>query len=130
MDANKAARRHPTRQELGRAAEDAAATFLEAHGLQILQRNYRRRLGELDVVAREGDTLVIVEVRMRASKLYGGAAASVGVGKQTRIIRAAAQLLQHHKNLAALRVRFDVVAITDIRARIPRIEWIQHAFSG
>ena len=55
------------RQQIGRAAEDAAVAFLESQGVEIVTRNFRRRLGELDIVARERDTLIIVEVRMRTS---------------------------------------------------------------
>ena len=74
-------------------------------------RNYRRRGGELDVVAREGDVLVIGEVRTRSSESFGGAAASVDGWKQHKIVRAATQLLQQHKDLAQLRVRFDVLVV-------------------
>lgn len=118
-------------QRVGQRAEDLAVEFLRARGLEILERNYRRRLGELDVIAREqdGDVLVIAEVRTRADNAYGGAAASVGVRKQRRLIRAASQLLQQRKDLARMRVRFDVIVVSDIAAEHPRIEWIQHAFA-
>jgi putative endonuclease len=112
------------RQQIGRAAEDAAVAFLESHGLAVLLRNFRRRAGELDVVARERDTLVIVEVRTRSGELFGGAGASVDFRKQAKLRRAAAQLLQQRKDLAALRVRFDVIAIDS-----KGIEWIKHAFT-
>jgi putative endonuclease len=119
-----------TRQEIGRAAEDAAASFLQSRGLQILYRNYRRRRGELDLIAREADVLVVVEVRMRTSAQFGGAAASINARKQARIIRATAQLLQQHRELARLRVRFDAVVISDIRPETLNIEWIRHAFTA
>src|SRR5579863_8480700 len=101
------------RQETGRRAEELAAQFLCAQGLQILQRNYRRRLGELDIVARGEDVLVVAEVRSRASDAFGGAAASVGWRKRQRITRAALALLQQHRELARLPVRFDVVLVND-----------------
>src|SRR5256885_11378323 len=116
------------RQRIGRRAEDIAAEFLHAKGLAVLERNYRRRLGELDVIARQGDVLVIAEVRTRASDAYGGAAASVNARKQRRLIRAAAQLIQQRKNLARLRVRFDVIVVSEPAAEKPRVEWIPHAF--
>ena len=116
------------RQRIGQAAEDIAADFLRAKGLEILERNYRRRLGELDLIARERDVLVIVEVRTRASNAYGGAAASVGIGKQRRLIRAASQLLQQRKDLARMRVRFDVIVVSDMSSESPHVEWLQHAF--
>jgi len=101
------------RQDSGRRAEELAAEFLRAAGCEILQCNYRRRLGELDIVARADDVLVIAEVRTRASNAYGGAAASVGRRKQRRITRAASQLLQQRADLAALPVRFDVLVVSD-----------------
>jgi putative endonuclease len=116
------------RQRIGQAAEDIAADFLRAKGLEILERNYRRRLGELDLIARERDVLVIAEVRTRASNAYGGAAASVGIGKQRRLIRAASQLLQRRKDLARMRVRFDVIVVSDMSSESPHVEWLQHAF--
>jgi len=118
------------RQESGQRAEQLAAEFLRAAGCEILQCNYRRRLGELDIVARADDVLVIAEVRTRASNAYGGAAASVGRRKQRRITRAASQLLQQRADLAALPVRFDVLVVSDPFGPAPAIEWIQHAFEA
>jgi putative endonuclease len=116
------------RQRMGQAAEDIAAEFLRARGLEILDRNYRRRLGELDLIAREREVLVIAEVRTRASSAYGGAAASVDRRKQRRLIRVASQLLQERKDLAQMRVRFDVLVVSDISNENPHVEWIKHAF--
>jgi len=116
--------------ESGRRAEDLAAEFLRARGCEILERNYRRRLGELDLIAREGGVLVIAEVRTRASGEWGGAAASVDRRKQQRITRAAQQLLQQRSELAQLPVRFDVLVVSDLGAAEPRIEWIRHAFEA
>ncbi len=118
------------RQETGRRAEELAAQFLCAQGLQILQRNYRRRLGELDIVARGEDVLVVAEVRSRASDAFGGAAASVGWRKRRRITRAALALLQQHRELTRLPVRFDVLIVTEPFSPTPRIEWLRHAFEA
>jgi putative endonuclease len=118
------------RQETGRRAEELAAHFLCAQGLQILQRNYRRRLGELDIVARGEDVLVVAEVRSRASDAFGGAAASVGWRKRRRITRAALALLQQHRELTRLPVRFDVLIVTEPFSPTPRIEWLRHAFEA
>src|SRR5687768_13766191 len=98
---------HTDRATLGKSAEAIAAEFLERQGLVVLLRNYRRKSGELDVVARDGDVLVIGEVRTRSSDSFGGAAGSIDGWKQHKIIRAATQLLQQRKDLAQLRVRFD-----------------------
>ena len=117
------------RQRLGLHAENAAAAFLQAQGARILLRNYRCRCGELDIVAQLGETeIAIVEVRTRSSNAYGGAAQSVDAGKRQRLIRAAARLLQQRRDLARLRVRFDVIVVSDPCCDAPRIEWIKHAF--
>jgi putative endonuclease len=118
------------RQQLGRRAEQLAAEFLAAQGLEILERNYRRRLGELDIIARSKGVLVIAEVRTRSDEAFGGAAASVNRGKQRRIVRAAAQLLQERRDLARLPVRFDVLVVSALELSSPRIEWIRHAFEA
>ncbi len=115
---------------IGRTAEDIAADFLQQQGLELLQRNYRRRNGELDIVARSAEVLVIVEVRTRSSESFGGAAASIDGWKRHKIIRAATQLLQQHKDLARLRVRFDVVVVHEPGGERPRVEWIRHAFEA
>ena len=118
------------RQQRGRRAEELAAQFLRAAGCEILECNYRRRLGELDIVARVDDVLVVAEVRTRASNAYGGAGASVDRSKQRRITRAAQQLLQQRSELAELPVRFDVLIVSDPFGPSPAIEWIQHAFEA
>jgi len=118
------------RQETGKRAEDLAAEFLRAQGCTILERNFRRRLGELDLIARSGGVLVIAEVRTRASARYGSAAASVDRRKQQRIARAAQILLQRRADLARLPVRFDVIVVTDPHSATPGIEWIRHAFEA
>jgi len=117
------------RARIGSAAETLAARFLEAHGLEIVLRNYRRRFGEIDIVAREDDVLVIVEVRSRASDEFGGAAASVDGWKQRKIVRTAQLLLQERRDLARLRARFDVILVDDPCAAEPAIDWLRHAFA-
>ena len=112
------------RLRIGKSAEDVAVGFLESHGLTILLRNYYGKVGELDIVARDERTLVIVEVRMRSNAWFGGAAASVDWRKQEKIRRAAALLIHRRKDLARLPVRFDVVAMGP-----NGVEWIKHAFT-
>ena len=120
--------RRTYKQIIGQRAEDIAAEFLRAQGLQILERNYRRRLGELDIIAKDGDVLIIAEVRTRASDRYGGAAASVDGRKQQRLVRAAAQLLQQRKDFSHFRVRFDVLAVSGTVVGSPKVQWLQHVF--
>jgi putative endonuclease len=97
---------------IGRAAEDAACRHLERAGYRLLRRNFRHRLGEIDIVAVEGGVLALVEVRYRSSRRYGGAAGSVTPTKRARLARAGAVLLERHPELAALPARFDFIEVT------------------
>lgn len=109
---------------LGRAAEDAACRHLESAGYRIVARNFRHRLGELDIVAIDGGVLALVEVRYRSGNRFGGAAASVTPAKRARLVRAAQVLLKRRPELAALRARFDFVEVHggagDLRCRLVR----------
>ena len=117
------------RQKLGQAAEAAAAQFLQSQQLNILLRNYRCRMGELDLVAMDSaGTLVIAEVRLRSRANYGGGAASVDHRKQRRLIRASKHLLATRPQLARCAVRFDVLDLKPDGGDGYRIEWIRHAF--
>jgi len=121
----------PSTTDLGRRGEDRALAHLEAHGLTLVERNYRCRAGEIDLVMREGDILVLVEVRSRTRAGFGGAAASIGPGKQRRLVLAARHLMLVRPGLRRMRARFDVVAI-DPAARPgapPAVTWIRGAFS-
>jgi putative endonuclease len=111
------------RRQTGTLAENRACAFLESQGFTIVARNFLRRIGELDIVARDGDLLVVAEVRTRASDRYGGAAASVGRDKQRRIAATAALFLQWQPALRRCRVRFDVIVVRD-----GAIQWLKHAF--
>ena len=118
-----------TTTAIGRRGEDAAARHLESHGLQLLERNYRCRGGEIDLVMLEGTTLVLVEVRLRTSGGFGGAAASVGPSKQRRFILAARHLMATRPAYRKLQARFDVVALdAGAQPGETRIDWIRDAF--
>ncbi len=110
----------------GAQAEQLAAEFLQRCGLGLLQRNFRCRYGEIDLIMRDGATLVFVEVRLRGSNDFGGAAASITAEKQGRLLRTA----QHY--LSALRhsppCRFDAVLMRN--ADGAGIEWVKNAFGG
>ena len=110
------------RRTLGARAEERAAELLQQAGFCILLRNYRWRGGELDLIARRGDLLVIAEVRLRSSNLFGGAAASISAGKRHRIRLTARHLLACRPELARLSVRFDALLTTG--AGEP-LEWLQ-----
>ncbi|TVQ87576.1 MAG: YraN family protein [Chromatiaceae bacterium] len=110
------------RSAVGPAKERLARAWLEHQGLVHLDHNVRCRRGEVDLVMRDGDTLVFVEVRFRRSESFGGAAASVDRRKQVRIAAAAAHYLQRHPT--RLPCRFDVLAI----GADDQMHWIRHAF--
>lgn len=112
---------------IGDRAEEIANNYLQKQGLKLIGKNYRCRLGEIDLIMQDKDTLVFVEVRCRKSNLFGGAAGSVTFHKQTKLIRAAQLYLQQQKQLAKLVCRFDVVAITS-QGPSAQVEWIKHAF--
>jgi putative endonuclease len=119
------------RQQIGRAAEEAAARFLQSQHLSILFRNYRCRTGEIDIVAETIDgVIVIAEVRLRTSTRFGGGAASVGWRKQRHIQSAARHLLARHETLRRRAIRFDVLDLAPDGAGSYRIEWIRQAFEA
>lgn len=111
----------------GDVFEDHALGHLQHAGLKLLARNFSTRFGELDLVMRDADTLVFVEVRYRRHRAFGGGAASVGAAKRERIMRAAQGFLQAHPKLASLPCRFDVVAF-DGPPDAARREWLKAAF--
>ena len=115
------------RHDTGAAAESSAARYLTSQGLVLLDTNVRYRDGELDLVMRDGDTLVFIEVRYRADDAFGGAAASVTRSKRQRLIRAASRFLATHPALAQLPARFDVVAASGDPAA-PTLDWLHDAF--
>lgn len=110
----------------GALAELQAADFLQHHGLKLLQRNYRCRFGEIDLILQDGGTLVFAEVRLRSRGDFGGAAASINAAKQAKLVRTA----QHY--LATLTrippCRFDALLLQ--RADGSGIEWLKNAFGA
>jgi putative endonuclease len=108
----------------GAQAEGIAAAFLARHGLKLVEKNYRCRLGEIDLILREGRTLVFVEVRLRRNRDYGGAAASITPHKQGKLLRAARHYLQQLGGTPPC--RFDVVLLSALEGIEP--EWIRNAF--
>jgi putative endonuclease len=115
--------------EAGRRGEDLACRHLESQGLELLERNYRCRAGEIDLVMLEGRTLVLVEVRSRSGATHGNAASTVGARKQRRFTLAARHLLLTRPQYRRLAARFDVVAIDANPGGGPaRLTWIRDAF--
>ncbi|MBX9906159.1 MAG: YraN family protein [Burkholderiales bacterium] len=109
----------------GEQAEALAADFLRGQGLRIVARNYRSRYGEIDLIVREGATVVFVEVRSRSSETYGGAAASITAAKREKLIKTAHHYLAGVSPLPPC--RFDAVLVS---GEPPRIEWIRNAIEG
>lgn len=109
--------------ERGRHAENVAAAFLQQQGLELVARNYRCRFGEIDLIARDGKTLVFVEVRMRSSNRFGGAAASITAAKRGKLTRTARHYLAGTARMPAC--RFDALLVSGADHSV---EWIKNAF--
>ena len=114
------------RKQAGDAAERVAEQYLVKQGMTLLERNYRIRQGEIDLVMRDGATLVFVEVRMRKDARFGGAAASIGHRKQQRLIAAAQHYLAGKSPLPPC--RFDAVLLNQPDPE--HVEWIKDAFGA
>lgn len=108
------------RQQQGRSGEQAALAHLRRQGLQLVEANFSCPGGEIDLIMRDGATLVFVEVRERADVDHGGAAASIGPAKIRRIVHATEVYLQRFDDLPECRI--DVVAID-----AGQLEWLQNA---
>ena len=116
----------------GLAAEKLAAIFLENHGLKLLVQNYHCRFGEIDLIMQDAKTLVFVEVKLRNSSSFGGAAASITSKKQQKLILTAQHYLQaHSQKMHEPACRFDAVLIQGTHLKptdLQHIEWIRNAF--
>jgi putative endonuclease len=112
---------------LGRRGEVLACEFLEKSGYKILQLNYRGHLGEIDLVAEDGECLVFVEVKTRSGLAYGHPFESINLRKQRQLIRAASEYLAEHG--AEERIcRFDAVSVLDADEAVPLFELVKNAF--
>ncbi|CDZ76175.1 hypothetical protein BN59_00441 [Legionella massiliensis] len=111
--------------KIGFAAEQQARNYLVAQGLQWIESNYRCRWGEIDLIMRENNYLVFVEVRARASNSFGGALASVSYSKQQKLIKAATTYMLLKNILDKQPVRFDVLGFEGPESQI---QWIKNAF--
>ncbi len=114
----------PSHLKRGAEAEALAADYLVSRGLRIIGRNFRVRGGEIDLICRDGGTVVFVEVRLRAQGDFGGAAASITSSKQRRLILAARHWLLANGEVPC---RFDCILLDALDIR--RVEWLRDAFS-
>jgi len=115
-----------TQHEFGRDSEALAAAYLKQCGWRIVATNQRTPFGEIDIIARDGKTLVFVEVKARRSRRYGSPKAAITVGKQRKLSLAALHYLKSSRNLNRP-ARFDVLALGKSQAE-PQIELIKNAF--
>lgn len=113
-----------TSTERGAAAEDAALDYLVNHGLKFIERNFRCKMGEIDLIMRDGNTIVFVEVRLRQHSNYHSGAQSVTRSKIRRLLRTAELYLMLHPTIDETEYRFDVISMG------PSVDWIQHAFTA
>lgn len=112
------------KRELGSQQEEKAFRFLEEQGLLLVTRNYRKPEGEIDLIMRDGNTLVFVEVKYRKSTQYGHPYEAINWAKQRTIRKVAAIFLTEHEEYRHLLKRFDYVGIVG-----DQIQWIADAFS-
>lgn len=126
--------RPPSHPRQGHDAEQHACEHLQCQGLRLLERNYRSRYGEIDLIMRHADALVFVEVRYRRSSRFGSPAETVNVRKQAKIRATAEYYLQQNPQRAAVSCRFDVVSVAPAglaAAGLTQtyiVDWIPDAF--
>lgn len=139
QDAKHAKKSMPYKQntlELGKSAENQALHFLESQGLILIENNFRCKCGEIDIVMRDVDMIVFIEVRYRRDIRYGSGAETVGRKKQRKIIASASYYLQRNKKFAKQPCRFDVISMSAAMSSknavngSDNIEWIANAFTA
>jgi len=113
-----------TKQIQGASQEQRACEYLESEGMSLIAQNFSCRMGEIDLIMQDNNSLVFVEVRYRANKKFGGAAASVTRSKQRKIIKASQFYQQRYAPKSNM--RFDVIAIEGDN----HIQWFPSAFDG
>ena len=115
-----------SRQQFGKESEALAAKYLKKHGYRIMEQNYRTKLGEIDIIAKDKGTIVFVEVKARRSYLFGNPKFAITPKKQRKISMVALCYLKETKQDNA-KARFDVVAVSSINEN-PNIEIVKNAF--
>jgi putative endonuclease len=123
-----------TTREQGEYTESLACQYLENKGFKLIEKNFNCRVGEIDLIMKDNDSLVFVEVRYRRSNNFGSGAESITANKQSKLIKTAALYLQQHAKLNKYPARFDVVSITGFieTDNIDNInfDWIENAFGA
>ncbi len=118
-----------TTTNIGRYGEDIAAAWLSEHGYVIVERNYRRRFGEVDIIAKQGEYLVFIEVKTRSSSRFGTPFDAVTMKKQHQLTKIADDYLLNHGQGNTL-CRFDVLAVRLESGKPPRVDVITNAFEA
>ena len=115
------------RLALGKKGEAAARAFLERRGVHILAANYACAAGEIDLIGREREAILFIEVKTRTSEAFGPPQLAVHQRKQRQIVRAAQWFLAERR-MPEVACRFDVLAVTFLNDELPRIQWVRDAF--
>ena len=117
-----------TSTQIGKLTEELAEKYLLEHGLYLVSKNFHSRQGEIDLIMRDGDTWVFIEVKYRKNNLFGGAINAISTTKQRKIKHSVAFFLHKHQlNEYNTPCRFDVIAIEG-NIDYPNITWIKNAF--
>ncbi len=116
-------------KRIGQRAESIAASHLNKHGLTIIERNFHCRFGEIDLIAKDEETLVFIEVRYRNKRVKLSPAETLDACKVDRIITTARYFLSRSRRYQTMQCRFDFVGITGDEQK-PDIEWIKNAFQA
>lgn len=117
---------------LGQEGEALAVSFLVQNGLKVLERNYRCRLGEIDIIAVDDDTLVFIEVKARKNFLFGLPEEAITMAKQTKLIKVANYYIKKEskRGLNNLNKRIDIIAVHKGDKKQPSVRWIKNAVEG
>lgn len=116
------------KRKIGNAGEDFAAAYMQKNGMRLLERNYYCRMGEIDIIAQDGDTVVFAEVKTRAGKSYGTAAEAVTRAKMDKLVKTAYTYIEE-KGLHDSNCRFDIAEVYGKGGRF-EINYIKNAFEA
>ena len=123
-----------TTREQGQYTENLACRYLESKGFKLIEKNFNCKMGEIDLIMKENNSLVFVEVRYRKTNNFGSGAESITETKQKKLIKTASLYLQRHAKLNEYPARFDVVSITGCieTTELNKInfDWIENAFGA
>ena len=120
----------PGSSSRGAQFEDYARDYLADQGLCLLQQHFHCRFGEIDLIMRDQETICFIEVKFRKSLRFGGAASTISISKQRKIIKTALFYISQHRHLASQALRFDAFLIQQQADTSNQVNWIRAAFYG